>query len=126
MRRPARLALVPPLFAAGLATGVASTGLHDRSWAWFALAVAAPVSAALALSAGWWRTSFAAGWVLVVTAAVRGRPEGDYAVAADGRGYAFLLVALGLVVLAVASTPVGARPGRRASRARRGAAESGS
>lgn len=123
MRRPARLVLVPPLLAAGLVTGVASTGLHDRSWAWFALAVAAPVSAALALSAGWWRTSFAAGWVLVVTEGVRGRPEGDYAVASDGRGYAFLLVALGLVVLAVATIPV--RPWRP-RHPRRAAVESGS
>jgi hypothetical protein len=110
--RAVRLLLVPPLLAVGVVTGVSSVALHDRSWAWFALTVAAPVVTVLALSAGWLRVAFATGWVLVAALAASGRPEGDYAVAAGGRGYAFLGVTLVLVVLALATVPV--RPRRTA------------
>lgn len=104
-----RLLLVPPLVLAGLVTGVASTGLHDRSWGWFLLAVAAPVATLLALRPGSWRVGFAAGWVPVVALAASGGPGGDYAVAGGGRGYALLGVTLVVVVLALATVPVGRR-----------------
>ena len=44
-------------------TGIASLAVHDKSWAWFVLAVAAPVAAVVAAPAGWWRVGFGAGWV---------------------------------------------------------------
>jgi hypothetical protein len=57
--------------------------------------------------------AYCLGWVVVVGVALNGRPEGDYAVAADVPGYAlmgtgFLLVAFGVASLAA---PGRAQPG---------------
>lgn len=47
--------------------------------------------------------SFALGWIGAFGFAVVGRPEGDFAVASDLRGYALMAAALGVVALGVAS-----------------------
>ncbi len=93
-------------------TGIASLAVHDKSWAWFALAVAAPVAAVVAAPAGWWRVGFGAGWVGVLMVALLGRPEGDYVVTATSRGYALLAVGLLLLGAVVVTIPVGRRADR--------------
>lgn len=50
----------------------------------------------------------AAGWVLLVLAAQRSRPEGDFLVAGDGLGTVFLLGGLAVVFVAVIRSRVGA------------------
>jgi hypothetical protein len=46
-------------------------------------------------------TTYAVGWLVVFGTAIAGRPEGDYAIAADVEGYALMVVALLLVLVAV-------------------------
>ena len=74
------------------------------------------LAGAYSWATGWWlrgsaqprlATSYAAGWLVLFTLALVGRPEGDYLVAADLRGYALMAVALG--VLAVGVVGLGAR-----------------
>jgi hypothetical protein len=108
--------LLPVAAAVGVTTGIASLGLHDKSWAWWLLAVGAPYAAAVAAPAGWVRAGFGLGWTGLVLVALLGRPEGDYVVAATARGYALLVAALVLGVYAIVTLPV----------QRRAAGESGS
>jgi hypothetical protein len=89
--------------AAGALASVATVAVHDKSWAWWCLAVGAPVATALALRPGGFRASFVAGWLLVLFLAVLGRPEGDFAVSATPRGYGLLLAGMLLLALAVAT-----------------------
>ncbi|RYP88374.1 hypothetical protein EKO23_03330 [Nocardioides guangzhouensis] len=93
----------------GVVTGVASIGVHDKSWGWFLLAVGAPYAAAVAAPPGWVRAGFGLGWSGAVLVALLGRPEGDYVVTATARGYALLLAALVLAVFAIVTLPVGRR-----------------
>ncbi len=102
------LALLP----VGAVTGIASVAVHDKSWGWFLLAVAAPLAVTVALRPGWRRAGFAVGWVGVLMVALLGRPEGDYVVSSTARGYALLGLGLALVVLVVVTVPVRARSGR--------------
>jgi hypothetical protein len=46
---------------------------------------------------------YVAGWLAVLAVALLGRPEGDYVIANDVRGWAMILGGLGLVVLGVVS-----------------------
>lgn len=46
--------------------------------------------------------AFGAGWLVVVLVGLTGRPEGDYLVAADGRGYTLLLGEVAAVALGIA------------------------
>jgi hypothetical protein len=48
-------------------------------------------------------TAYSAGWLVVFALALAGRPEGDYAVAADLRGYTLIAVAFVLVVTGVSA-----------------------
>lgn len=48
-------------------------------------------------------TSFGAGWVVAFGFVVVGKPEGDYAVAGDLRGYALFAAAFAVIVVGVAS-----------------------
>ena len=50
-------------------------------------------------------SSFALGWIVAFGFAIVGRPEGDFAVASDLRGYALMAAALGVVAIGVASFP---------------------
>lgn len=89
----------------GAASGIATVAVHDRSWAWWVLAVAAPVAAALALPPGARRAGFAAGWFALVFVAMLGRPEGDVVVTATPRGYGLLAVGVLLLSVAVVTIP---------------------
>jgi hypothetical protein len=81
-----------------------------------------PLGLLLALAAtfvtAWWfqrssrpRTaaSYAAGWFAVLLVVLLGRPEGDYAVAADPPGFALLAGGLVLVVVALVALVGGRR-----------------
>lgn len=111
---PAWLPLRGPLLAvaavlclvAGGITGVASVAVHNASWAWLLLAIAAPLAALVALRPGWLRVGFAAGWLLLLAIALQGRPEGDYAVQATVRGYLLLTCGLAVIVTTVTTLPV--------------------
>ena len=106
MTRPlAGLVLLP----VGMITGIASLAVHDKSWTWFLLAVAAPLAAAVALPPGWPRSGFGLGWVGVLMAGLLGRPEGDYVVTSTARGYTLLGLGLVLLMLVVVTLPVGRR-----------------
>ena len=106
MRRPfAGLLLLP----VGIVTGIASLAVHDKSWAWFLLAVVGPVAAVVALPPGWPRSGFGLGWVGVLMAALLGRPEGDYVVTSTARGYTLLGLGLLLLMIVVVTLPVGRR-----------------
>jgi hypothetical protein len=98
------LALLVAL-AAGALASVATLAVHDKSWAWWCLAMAAPVASTLALPPGGLRASFVGGWLAVLLLAVLGRPEGDFVVTATPRGYGLLLTAMLLLGLAVATLP---------------------
>lgn len=102
----ARIGIGLVTFVVGAATGLASVALHQKAVPWLVLAVAAPLSATVALSPGWPRVGFGLGWVALVMMAVRTRPEGDYVISATVSGYVLLGSALLLMVLAVATVPV--------------------
>jgi hypothetical protein len=104
-----RLLVGAALFAVGAATAVATVALHDW-WRGFAFGAVVTLLVAYALPAGWsTRLAYAAGWDALVGWLTVPRPEGDYVISADARGYAVL--GLGLVLLAgcVVTLP---RPGR--------------
>lgn len=48
-------------------------------------------------------TSFAVGWIVVFGFVIVGKPEGDFAVASDLRGYALMAAAMVLAAVGVAS-----------------------
>ena len=89
----------------GAASGLAAVAVHREPWGW-ALGVGAAVAAALALPPTWWgRLAFCLGWAAAVVRLSLARPEGDYLVGADLRGYgllgaAFVLTLVGVVGLA--------------------------
>jgi hypothetical protein len=91
------------LFGLGAASGLASVAVHDKSWPWFLLAVAAPLATTVALASGLLRSAFVAGWFGLLMLATLGRPEGDYAIASSGRGYGLLAAGLLLLGFAVAT-----------------------
>lgn len=97
--------------AVGAAVGLASVAVH-RSTLGLALAIVTTLAVLLCLRQ--WRlrlvVTFAVGWLVPVTIAVLGKPEGDYAVASDLFGYA--LMGLGLAVLAAGAASVSARDSR--------------
>ena len=99
----------------GGVVGLAALVVHrDR----FPLGLALAVGTTLALS--WWLlgsshpragTSYSLGWLAVVGGAVLGRPEGDFAVAADVAGYTLVACAVGEVLAAVVSLAAARRRG---------------
>jgi hypothetical protein len=111
MRPAARLLTIFGGLVAGFMTSLAAVALH-QSWAWLTCAAMVTVLVLLSVPAGGWlRLPFALGWLLVVLAAMLGRPEGDYVLEAEPHGYAVLFG--GVVVLvgaAVTSTARGAEP----------------
>jgi len=93
------------LLAAGAVTGVAAVAVHQRWWG-LALAAGAVVATVLALPRGWWsRLPFALGFVAVLGLAMSPRPEGDYLVPGNARGYLLLAVGLVVFLIAVATLP---------------------
>ena len=110
MNRPAPLAGLV-LLPVGAVTGIASLAVHDKSWAWFLLAVAAPLVTVVALPGGWPRVGFGFGWVGMLMVALLGRPEGDYVVTSTARGYTLLGIGLALLMLVIVTVPVNRRAG---------------
>ena len=55
-------------------------------------------------------TTYVAGWLALLAVVLRGRPEGDFALAQDLKGVLLMVAALGLVAVAAAGLP-----GRRRS-----------
>jgi len=105
------------LLVAGALTGVASIALHTRGWG-FALLVVATLTSLTALPPGWsTRVAFALGWeVPVLRAGLAAGPGGDVVVAGDLAGYALLVVALvvalvAMLTLAGRRTTPGSGPG---------------
>lgn len=105
MSRPGRWAYAVSTFVLGAASGLASVAVHDKSWLWFVLALAAPLATTIAVAAGLLRVAFVAGWFGVLMLAVLGRPEGDYAISSNVRGYSLLGAGLLILALAVATIP---------------------
>ncbi len=96
--------LAAALAVAGAVTGLAAVAVHDRVWGLPLLALAS-LAGLLALPPRWTtRPPFALGWTMLVLAAVRGRPEGDSPVDADGPGWVLLLLAAVLPLLAATTT----------------------
>lgn len=97
------------LLAAGALTGLAAVAVHQRWWG-LVLVVGAVVATLVALPRGWWtRLPFALGFVGLLGVALTPRPEGDYLVPGNARGYGLLAVGLLAFLIAVATLP---RPGR--------------
>lgn len=90
-------------FVLGASSGLASVVVHDKSWLWLVLALAAPLAMATVVAAGLLRLAFVAGWFALLALAVFGRPEGDFAIRSSERGYVLLVGGLVLLVLGVAT-----------------------
>ncbi len=104
-----RVLLALVLLVVGAGSGVAAVAVHGHWWG-LALAAAAVLATLVAVGPGWTtRLPFAVGFGLVVARLAVARPEGDYVVAADAKGYLLLLLALVVVATAIATLP---RPGR--------------
>jgi len=110
-----RLVTALVLFVTALVTAVAAVAVHEL---WWGLPVTALLAAAalMAIGRGWsTRLPVAVGFAGGVAWAVPARPEGDYAIATSVRGYALLVVAFSVVLVALATLP---RPRRGAVRDR--------
>ncbi|WP_156388494.1 MULTISPECIES: hypothetical protein [unclassified Nocardioides] len=106
---PRGILLVAVVIVAALiggGTAIASVLVHEKSWAWLALALAAPLSATWALSAGWLRSGFGLGWLAMVFLLLQTRPEGDYVVLSSARGYGLLVGGLAMLVFVIVTLPV--------------------
>jgi hypothetical protein len=89
----------------GLVVGLCSVALHERGWG-LALVLAAAVTSAYALPAGWsTRVPFAGGWAAMTGYLAIPRGEGDYAVGSDLPGYTLLGLGVALVVAAMVTLP---------------------
>ncbi len=109
MSSPVRALVAPVLLLLGAAVGVCAVALHGYTWG-LLLGLAATGAVLVALPRGWWaRPAFALGWVAVLAWATPERPEGDFLVTGDARGY--VLLATGMAVLATGV--VGLFPPRR-------------
>jgi hypothetical protein len=112
MRTLARAAAAVGLLVVGAGTALATVAVHETVWG-LPLALVATAAAMAALPAGWWaRLAFALGWTGFVGWVVTPRPEGDYVIGSDWRGYTVVGVALLVLVIGIATLP---RPGRRRS-----------
>jgi hypothetical protein len=103
-----RVLLALVLLAVGAGSAVAAVAVHGRWWG-LVLATAAVLVSLAALGPGWsTRLPFAVGFVGVVGRLALTRPEGDFVLAADARGYLFLLLTLVVAGTTLATLP---RPG---------------
>ena len=90
--------------AVGAAVALAAVADHRMGVPGLVLAIAASVAVP------WWlrrsadprlAASYGVGWLVVFALVLRGRPEGDYAIASDPSGYALIVTALVVVALAL-------------------------
>lgn len=94
-----RIALGLGLVLAGAMSGLASVVVGGHWWGvGLAAVTAAAVFVALPRTRLAW-CSFAAGWAAMLLLVMEGRPEGDFAVASNGKGYGILVLGF-LVALA--------------------------
>ena len=85
----------------GLLVSLASVTVHRTyALAWWLLRSAHPRTA----------TTYVAGWLAAFAVVLRGRPEGDFALAQDLKGVLLTVAGLGLVAIGAAGLP-----GRRRS-----------
>lgn len=77
------------------------------------------VAVATSFAVSWWllrsrrpRTagSYAVGWLAVLVLLVAGRPEGDYVVAGDMRGYLLLAAGFAMIVVGIVAVAGGRGP----------------
>lgn len=114
-----RLAAALGLLAVGAVTAVATVAVHSRPWG-LPLAAVATLAVLLATRPGpATRLPLAVGWLVVLGAAVAGRPEGDFVLAQAASGYAVLGLGLVVLVVALATLGGGRGPRVRAAGARR-------
>lgn len=105
MRPLARAAAALALLVVGAGTALATVAVHELAWG-LPLAVAATAATLVALPPGWWsRLPFTLGWTAFVGWVVDPRPEGDYAISSDWRGYLVVGLALVLLVIGIATLP---------------------
>ena len=101
MRRLGHAGLGLLCLLVGAGSGLAAVAVHREPWGW-ALGVGAAVAAVVALPPTWWgRLAFCLGWAAAVVRLSLARPEGDYLVGADLRGYGLLGVAFVLTLVGV-------------------------
>lgn len=102
-------------FVVGAAVALAAVLVH-RSVFPFGLLLALATTFAVP----WWllgsarsRTaaSYVVGWLAVLSLVVAGRPEGDYVLASDAKGYALLGAGFLMVVVGIVSVAGRRRPG---------------
>ncbi|MFC4785448.1 hypothetical protein ACT8ZV_13295 [Nocardioides sp. MAHUQ-72] len=114
MRTLGRVAVALGLLLLGVGTGIASVAVHELSWG-LPLVVATTAVTLVALPPGWWlRLPFALGWTGLVGLLVDPRPEGDYVISSDWRGYTLVGLALLVLVVGIATLPRPARGTRPA------------
>ena len=98
----------------GLIVSLASVTLHRSA---FPLGLVLALATTYALA--WWllrsahprtATTYVAGWLAMFAVVLRGRPEGDFALAQDLKGVLLMVAGLGLVAIGAAGLP-----GRRRS-----------
>ena len=100
--------LAPVTLLAGIAVAVGTVAVYQWWWG-LLLAGATTLSVLLATPPGWaTRLPLALGFDATVGLMAVPRGEGDYLVASTGSGYAVLGLALGVLMVAVATLP---RPG---------------
>lgn len=94
----------------GAAVALAAVAVHRTTL--LGLPVGLLLAAAASLAVGWWlrgtRTprlaaSYAAGWEVLFLLVLRGRPEGDFALASDLLGYGLIAVALAVLLLGISA-----------------------
>lgn len=95
-----RLGVAVGCLLGGAATALAAVLVHGHWWG-LPVALAATLATLVALPGGWWlRLPYGVGWAVIVGVATPERPEGDYLIAGDARGYVLLAAA---VVVLIAS-----------------------
>lgn len=105
-----RLPIAVLLLALGVVVGGLSVAAHGLLVG-LVLLVVATAATAYALPGGWsTRLPFGLGWLAIVFFASRPRPEGDYLVAAEPRGYVLLGVGVALLLFCTTTLRSRARP----------------
>ena len=106
---PARLASLLLAGVVGATTGVCAIGVDGFTWGAL-LGAGAILATTYAAPPGAIRVGFVAGVAIAVGVAVLGRPEGDWAIVADARGYLLLGSTLLALCFGVATAASGTSP----------------